>query len=226
MPSAVDICNLMLSRLGDDATVSDIDPPEGSAQAEHCATFYPIARDSLLEMHNWSFATRRAALAETTLPTGAGWQKAYLVPSNCIQLFAIIPADATNDYSEPFFGMETVGFSERYFASGALYITQDYAIETNDDGNLIVLTNQEGAIGRFIVRVIDTTKFSPLFIDTLGWYGASMLAGPIIKGDTGAAQARSCLQWAMQMLSRATWSDSRQQQIRPKHNVPWLGSRG
>ncbi len=50
MPSVVDLCNLALAYLGDDATVASIDPPEGSAQAEHCQRFYPIARDTLLQM--------------------------------------------------------------------------------------------------------------------------------------------------------------------------------
>ena len=63
MASVVDICNLALGHLGDPATVSSIDPPEGSAQAQHCARFYPIARDSLLEMHSWNFSTYREALA-------------------------------------------------------------------------------------------------------------------------------------------------------------------
>ena len=60
MASDVEICNLALSHLGDTATVASIDPPEGSAQAEHCARFYPIARDALLEKHDWSWATRRS----------------------------------------------------------------------------------------------------------------------------------------------------------------------
>ena len=60
MSSEVAICNLALAHLGDSATVASIDPPEGSAQSEHCARFYPIARDALLEMHAWKFATRRA----------------------------------------------------------------------------------------------------------------------------------------------------------------------
>ena len=64
MASEVDICNLALAHLGDSATVASINPPEGSAQAEMCQRFYPIARDSLLEMHNWGFATRRKALAQ------------------------------------------------------------------------------------------------------------------------------------------------------------------
>lgn len=225
MASAVDIANLMLARLGDDATVSELDPPEGSEQAEHCAMFYPIARDSLLEMHNWNFATRRKALTLTTLPDGAGWRYAYFLPADCIQLFAIIPPNAENDYTQPFYGMDRFGFCQREFISGSVYITQDYAIETNDDGELVILTNQEQAIGRFIIRISDTTKFSPLFVDTLGWYGASMLAGPLLKGDVGAAEGKRCLQFANSLLIRATNSDARQQQVRPTQNVPWIGNR-
>lgn len=63
MASEVEISNLALSRIGDSATVSSINPPEGSAQAEHCQRFYPIARNSLLEMHAWSFCDRRIQLA-------------------------------------------------------------------------------------------------------------------------------------------------------------------
>ena len=66
MASTVDICNLALAHLGDTATVASIDPPEGSAQSEHCARFYPIARDSLLEMHAWNFSMRRINLAQLT----------------------------------------------------------------------------------------------------------------------------------------------------------------
>ena len=215
----------MLSHLGDDATVSNLNPPEGSSEAEHCATFFPIARDSLLEMHNWRFATRRVSLALTTLPDGAGWQYAYLAPANFIQVFAVIPPDAQNDYSVPFVGMEQYGFCLREFISGAEYITQDYAMETDANGNDIILTNCPDAVGRYIIRVTDTTKFSPLFNDTLGWYGASMLAGPIIKGDVGAAEGKRCLQLAMAFLGRAAQSDSRNQQITPKQNVPWIGNR-
>ena len=46
MASVADICNMALGHLGDSATVASIDPPEGSAQAEHCARFYPMVRDA------------------------------------------------------------------------------------------------------------------------------------------------------------------------------------
>jgi hypothetical protein len=39
--SSVDIANLALAHLGDEAAVTSFDPPDGSAQAEHCARLLP-----------------------------------------------------------------------------------------------------------------------------------------------------------------------------------------
>ena len=58
MATEVDICNMALSFLGDRATVTSINPPEGSAQAEHCARFYPMALNEMLAQARWSFATK------------------------------------------------------------------------------------------------------------------------------------------------------------------------
>ena len=39
MTTAVAVANLALSHLGDDATIVNLDPPEGSAQAEQAALY-------------------------------------------------------------------------------------------------------------------------------------------------------------------------------------------
>ena len=231
MASEVDIANLMLSHLGDDATVSNLSPPEGSVQAEHCATFYPIARDSLLEMHDWNFATSRVALTPVTLPSNAGFLFAYAMPADTIRVIAVLPPDSPDNYTANlgnvpgYASYSPLVGSDPAFQTSAFYIPQDFAIETDADGNTIILTNQEDASARITFRVIDTTKFSPLFVDTLGWYGASYLAGPILKGDVGAAEGKRCLQLAMGLMAKATTSDARQQQIKPFQNVPWIGNR-
>lgn len=232
MASDVDICNLMLARLGDDATIAEIDPPEGSAQAEHCATFYPIARDSLQEMHDWNFNTKRVPLTPVTLPSNAGFIYAYAMPANTLRVIAILPPNAPDNYSANLGaipGYAGYSLSDYYppdLNSSPVYIPQDFAVETDPtSGDLIILTNQELATARVTFRVTDTTKFSPLYIDTLGWYGASMLAGPLLKGDVGAAESKRCLQFAMGLLNKAAVSDSRQQQIQPAHRVSWIGNR-
>ena len=201
MASEVDICNLALARLGDNATVASIDPPEGSAQAEHCARFYAVARDSLLEMHAWKFATRRVQLANLTVPSW-DWSFAYAEPTGTLKLLGVLSATASNDDE-----------------------TQPYEAESDATGAAIILTNQESASLRFVARVTDTTKFSPLFVDALAWLLASYLAGPVLKGDAGAAMAKTCLQSFMLAFSNAKVSDANQRKVRPEHTPAWIAGR-
>ena len=103
MASIVEICNLALARLGDEATVASIDPPEGSAQAEHCQRFYPIARDVLLETHDWSFATTRARLSLLADADTWEWQYAYAEPANTIRVLSILgPNGSATDEPQDF----------------------------------------------------------------------------------------------------------------------------
>lgn len=206
MSSEVDICNLGLAHLGDEATVSSINPPEGSAQAAHCSRFYPMARDSLLEMHNWGFATRRAVLAQLTNDR-AEWLFAYALPSSTLKVLSVLPPGATDEL----------------IASGA-YAPQRYTLASAASGK-VLYTNQENAILLYTVAVSDTTQFSPLFKLTLSWYVASMLAGPVLKGDVGAAEAKRCMQMVGAYLKQAKESDSNQRNVRPAPSVPWIAGR-
>jgi hypothetical protein len=52
-----------------------------------------------------------------------------------------------------------------------------------------------------------------------------MLAGPIIKGEVGAAEAKRCAQMAQYYIGQADESDSNQRQIKPEHIVPWMSGR-
>jgi hypothetical protein len=46
MASEVQICNLALSRIGEDGSIISLDPPEGSEHAAACAAFYQRALGS------------------------------------------------------------------------------------------------------------------------------------------------------------------------------------
>ncbi|MFV0602029.1 MAG: hypothetical protein ACK5NE_09480 [Brachymonas sp.] len=201
MSNVVDICNLALAHLGDDATVSSIDPPEGSAQAEHCARFYPIARDSLLEMHAWGFATRRAELAQLITPSW-GWSFAYARPAGALRILAVLPPGAKGDAQ-----------------------TEDYELECDANGKPLIFTNQEQASARYTVPVTDPSVFSPLFVDALAWLLASHLAGPVLKGEAGASMAASCLKLCAQVLGSARVSDANQQHTQRPHTPVWIKGR-
>lgn len=201
MASEVEICNLALSHLGDSATVASIDPPEGSAQAEHCARWYPIARNSLLEMHEWGFATARVQLAELATPA-AHWSHAYARPAGALKILSILsPTDCETCHA--------------------------YVCESDENGGQIILANLGAAMARYTRLVTDTSQFSPLFVDVLGWYLSTYLAGPVLKGESAITVSNANMTKAMGMLALAKLSDAGQQHLAPApvHAVPWIAGR-
>lgn len=207
MASEIDIANLALSHLGDTASISSFD--EQSAQAVHCARFYPVARDALLEMHTWGFATRRIQLAQLDSPWPE-WDYCYAQPANTLNILAVLPHDAADDYSVPGAGR---------------YSPQSFSCETDDLGRQVIYTDQADAVLRYTVVVTDTTVFSPLFTVALSWHLAAMIAGPIIKGDAGAAEAKRCAGMVQAYLSKAIESDANQRKAKPGQVVPWVSGR-
>ena len=218
MASEVDICNLALSHLGDSATVASIDPPEGSAQAEHCARFYPQARDVLLGMHSWGFATRRAKLAEL-VNDWAQWQYAYAKPADCVTVLAVLDVNSMGDYQV------NAGAQLRDMRGMVTDTPQEFTCEIDALGQEVIFTNQEDAMARYIVRITDTTRYPQLFVMALSHMLASMLAGPIIKGDAGKAESKAQMQLAMQYVAMATQADVSQQNVSVGHSVGWIAGR-
>ena len=222
MATEVDICNLALAHLGDDATIASLSPPEGSAQAEKAARFYPIARNSLLEMHTWNFASKRGNLALTTNSLDQ-WDYAYVAPADMMSPVAVISPTAQNDYATRMSAGDTPGGITSNYAPTIVagqYTPQQFSIE----GDLIY-TNQENAMLRYQAFITDPSLFSPLFVITLSWHLASMLAGPVIKGDQGAAEAKRCTQMMLNYLTSAKQSDNLHRDITVEHIVPWTSGR-
>ena len=178
MATEIDICNLALAHLGDDATIASIKPPEGSAQAEQAARFYPIARNTLLESHTWNFASKRSTMP-TVINTVDQWEYAYAAPADMMTPVAIISPTAQNDYATRMSSGDTPGGITSNYSPTILaghYTPQQFVVEGS-----YIYTNQENAMLRYQALITDSTKFSPLFVVTLSWQLAAMLAGPVIK---------------------------------------------
>lgn len=162
MASDTDIGNLALAHLGDDATITAFDPPDGSVQAEHCARFYPIARDVCLEAHAWSFAKRTIQLTEP-LTAVNDYDFVYAVPSDCLKVLRVFSDGWRRDLT---------GIDE-------------FEVETDDNGQKILLCDLENPFLLYTRRIDDTSKFSPTFTTALSYLLASMIAGPVLKGEAG-----------------------------------------
>lgn len=208
MSSAVDICNLALAHLGDDATVSSIDPPEGSAQAEHCARFYPIARRMLIAMHTWGFATKRANLALLIDVPPAGWAYAYALPNPCMKPVVVYTPEQIDNFDLVSGDLPSQDVGD--------FNTQDFVVETLTSGTKVIYTNVENAVLLYLVDVTNTTRFDPLFEIALARLLASMLAGPVIKGTEGMKVSGAHLkQFYTVELPEAKRADSSARQSSP-----------
>lgn len=240
--SEVTICNLALSHLGDTAEVASIKPPDGSAQAQLCARFYYVARNALLEMASWGFATRRVVLAELSVNAGDGfavdengrlvgpWRHIYALPNGVINALAVQEKNAPGEYEAWFGPVENdhyPPYPQGYLpVPGApMTVPQPFAIETRPDGSQILLTNVHDAVLRYTTLVEDTTKFSPLFVLALSHLLASMLAGPILKGDAGTTAATQQLTLFNTFKGQATASDANQRKTRVEPAVGWIRGR-
>ena len=232
MASEVDVCNVALSHLGDSATVASISPPDGSAQADLCARFYPIARDSLIEMNDWGFATRRVALAQQT-NISTTWLYCYAQPADLVNPISVLYPDAADDTSSSIGSYIPSNWSDTPAGYGVVYTPQPYQLESAADGTDILYTNVQNAVLRYVAQVTDTTKFSPLFIRTLAASLASLLAGPILKGMAGDTASARWHGVAFGRDGKSGWfgqaaaSDANQKktQVRERHQVSWINSR-
>lgn len=182
MASVSDICNMALSHVGSDTTITSIAPPDGSVEAGHCARFYPIVRREALESHSWTWNKTRATLSETTNPSDI-WTYAYALPSDCLKPLRVLRRALVVDM------LTYLGYS----TSGPV-VTADELQQWTERGSAlfevegqVLLTHEPEAVLLYARDVTDTTKFSTHFTVYMSYLLAAYLAGPIIKGEPGAS---------------------------------------
>lgn len=183
MASIAQICNMALSHIGSDASVSSISPPDGSAEAGYCSTFYDQARTEMLEPGTWSFALKRATLAQTTNASDL-WLYAYTLPSDCLRPMRILRPGAN----------VTVFTQDEY-----QYQTDDNDSATFEREGTVLYTNEPDAVLVYTRDITDTTKFTPSFVTCLSYLLSGYLAGPILKGSDGQKVGDAMRERAMRL---------------------------
>lgn len=210
MTTAVSISNLALSHIGSRATVTSIATPT-SVEAELCAQFLPHARRQLLDMFDFSFAVKRAALADyslvVTLP--GQWACVYKYPDDCINALAVL--DPARVYDED---------------------QNDYEFELGDDTDetRVIYTNVPEAVLRYTFDTENYSRYSPTAVLAVSHFLAAMIAGPIIKGSEGKKVAEAELAVGMDYANIAGAKDANQRRRTrmrddDRRKAPWLRER-
>ena len=101
-----------------------------------------------------------------------------------------------------------------------------YAVEIDPVTGLSVLyTDQVSAVLRYSADTSNTGSFPPNFVMALSYYLASLLAGPIIKGDAGEQKSAEMLSLAERWKAQALLSDANQRRATVHQNVAWITKR-
>lgn len=170
--SKVEICNIALQLLGDESIISLSD---GTTQAEQCNFRYDSARRSVLEMHPWNFALSRVSLPLSSETPVFDFSHQFTLPADCLRVIATQPELDTVYNSDPLFnGYKTIGFQSAFASGRDRYKIEGRSLLYDDDTCLILYLKDEE----------DTTKFSPLFVESLALYLASRLAYKITGSRT------------------------------------------
>lgn len=165
MPSAVDVCNLALQRLGA-KTISSL--TDDDTAARECNRVFAHARDSELRGHQWSFARKRASLAADSTDPAFGYAKRYKLPSDFLRL---LPQNGQNP------------------VDGSLP-QSDFQIESG-----YILTNDGAPLNIvYIRRVDDPNDFDQLFTDLLVSRIARDICEKITQSNTKLQSAQSIYQ--------------------------------
>lgn len=199
MATAVDICNIALSMLGDEATLSSLDPPEGSAQADHCARFYGVALSELLARKPWSFATKRTGLAPLSAkPYGEETLIQYAMPADCAYVIDV--------YSDAVLRTKIM----------------QYSIETTGSQK-VLLTTAPSVYMKYVSTRVNEEAFPPTFVSAMVHRVASFLAGAMIPGSTGIKMAGDHIKLYEDYINKAWALEARQHSVKERYVPRFLG---
>lgn len=92
MPSAVDIANMALLRVGAEPIVSLSDD---NNRARACNLAWPFVRQDVLRQHSWNCATIRATLPASATAPAWEFTARYSLPNDCLH---VLEVDVTDDW--------------------------------------------------------------------------------------------------------------------------------
>lgn len=207
MADVVSIYNLALAHIGEAASI--VSPEEDSEERAACATFYPMAKNKILELHDWSFASRTEPLAKLELDDTLGWEGGYALPGTCLRLQFLRDAEHLRTRHP-----NNVPYPSDW----------DYEVRASGTERILYTDCPRPVVG-YIASDTTEALFSPSFTDALSWLLAAYLAGERIKSKEGASFAQSCQQQYERALSLAKTMDASMTRIHLPYKAPWMRAR-
>lgn len=167
MVSKVDICNYALQNLGGD-TITSLN--ENTPNAVECNLRYESSRRSLLQMHLWNFATRRAKLNKDTVAPAFNYDAQFTLPADFLYLVMTgleeqFQSPSTQIVNSNLYvsDVPTYGGIDKYRIEGGKLLSHD------DNVNIVYVADEE-----------DPQKFSTTFVELLARYLSANIAYRVV----------------------------------------------
>lgn len=151
MASEVSICNQAISWLGGNLIINLDDD---TTEAILCNANYDLLRDAVLEEGKWTFATRRMELVLSGSPPPSGYEQAFTIPPEVLTVIMATPFQNNKN------------------------ITEDFDWRREEE---FVVCDVERVWIKAIVRIVDVSKFSPMFNQALASRIAADIAVPLTE---------------------------------------------
>lgn len=200
-----DIANLALGHLGVSQTVGDLST-ENTLQAKIIRRNFRLALDTMLEAHEWGFATQFAELAlveESPIP---GYSFCYAMPSDAL-VMRVLAIDGE-------FPLQRQYESQKH----------EFREVYNGAGERLLYTNVERAHGEYTTRLSEEIAFPSHFGRGLSHQLALDIAPSLITNNFPKVKA-ALMDAARYEISRAMASDLGRQTLLQDSPSPFFATR-
>lgn len=151
------ISNMALAHIGVQGYISSLQN-DRSNEARQCRIFYPHARDLILTMQPWPFATQRIQLSTNSLIFD-DWSFTYNYPADCaLAVNILLPGMRTppSDKKVPF-----------------------KIVRNPTNTGKLILCDMENAILEYNAAVTDPAEFDAPFANAVALLESTMIGGPL-----------------------------------------------
>jgi hypothetical protein len=218
MPSQTDIINLALFKLGSDQTVASLS--EQSKAARVFNRLWEPTRDIVLADGVWPWAMKAEQLAQSTDDNLQGWGYRYARPNDCITAWAITDVGGLRA-ARGFGGISC--FCWDMAESPLRGFVGDFD-QVYGDVETEILTDMQDAWLVYTVRVEDTGRYPPHFVDALASRLAADAAGAMI-GEVGLNAKPRLMQEYQLSRSIAAAHDYNEGQNSAQYTTPSMAAR-
>lgn len=181
MPSAIQIYNRALSRIG----VSDFigDPAEQSKAGDFYRLWYDACVDTVLRDFPWNFASSVVALALVDGDPPPGWTYKYAYPLECHMAHQVADSAGVRNLSANVLrGWDCYGST---LARPAVPFQVMSEAPSSITRRRIIVTDLPQAYLFYTAKIVDPNQFDPGFCDALSWRIAMEVAAPFLDAPTG-----------------------------------------